>query len=211
MYFVHLCLSPTILCACDLNGAFLHSASLTCASPLASPRPQPASREEEEEGRRLVAALVVRVPGLVPVAVHQCNFHLLHAVVRLSVWQSKVHQVGYVPGPLPVPEHLYPAASQGGWRQEEWVKLLILLYLTKGLKTAACPSSCRAAFLIMLLSKAVRYTSFIRLPLAGFFLRWSASLCFLPFCWNLWLWRKVRKSRRCCRVSNILHCVSRVG
>lgn len=74
---------------------------------------QPASREEEEEVSVLLAALVVCVPGLVPVAVHQWSIHFLHAVVRLWIRQRKVHQVGHVFGPLPLPEHLYTAASQG--------------------------------------------------------------------------------------------------
>lgn len=43
---------------------------------------QPASCEEEEEVWRLLAALVVCVPGLVPVAVHQWNIYLLHPIVR---------------------------------------------------------------------------------------------------------------------------------
>ena len=75
---------------------------------------QPATCEEEEEVWRLLAALVVCVPGLVPVAVHQWNIHLLHPVVRFWVRQTKVHQVGHVSRPLPLPKHLHTAASQGG-------------------------------------------------------------------------------------------------
>lgn len=75
---------------------------------------QPTSCEEaEEEVGRLLAALVVCVSGLVPVALHQRCIHFLHPAVRLSVWQRKVHQVGHVSGPVPLPEHLYTAASQG--------------------------------------------------------------------------------------------------
>lgn len=45
---------------------------------------QPASREEDdEEYSGLLAALVVCVPGLVPLAVHQRSVHFLHPVVRL--------------------------------------------------------------------------------------------------------------------------------
>ncbi|XP_062417998.1 polycystin-1-like protein 2 [Pungitius pungitius] len=41
------------------------------------------SDEDEEEVGELLAALVVRDPGLVPVAVHQWNIHLLHPAVWL--------------------------------------------------------------------------------------------------------------------------------
>lgn len=74
---------------------------------------QPASLKEEEEGSELLAALVVCVPGLVPVAIHQWSIHFLHPGVWLELRQRKVNQVGHVSGPLPVPEHLYTAASQG--------------------------------------------------------------------------------------------------
>lgn len=70
-------------------------------------------REEEKEFRGLLATLVVCVPGLVAPAVHQRGVHFLHLVVRFWIRQRKVHQVGHVSGPLPVPEHLYTAASQG--------------------------------------------------------------------------------------------------
>lgn len=49
---------------------------------------QPTSCEEaEEEVRRLLATLVVCVPGMVPVVVHQRRVHLLHPAVRLPVRQ----------------------------------------------------------------------------------------------------------------------------
>lgn len=44
---------------------------------------QPTSREEEEEVGGLLAALVVCLLGLVPVAVYQYSIHLLHPVIRL--------------------------------------------------------------------------------------------------------------------------------
>lgn len=80
---------------------------------------QPPSHEEEEASVRLLAAVVVCVPGLVPAAVHQRSVHVLHLAVRLPVRQTQVHQVGHVPGTLPVPEHLYSAASQGGHSTSE--------------------------------------------------------------------------------------------
>lgn len=83
---------------------------------------QPASREEEEEGiGGLPAALVVRVHRLVPAAVHQRNINLLHPAVRLSVRQREVHQVGHIPGPVALWEHLHPAASQGGENQKNLI------------------------------------------------------------------------------------------
>lgn len=79
---------------------------------------QPTSCEEaKEEGNDhpgLLAAMVVCVCRLVPVAVHQRHFNFLHLVVRLSVRQGEVHQVGHVSGPLPFRKYLYSAASKGG-------------------------------------------------------------------------------------------------
>lgn len=75
-------------------------------------QPTPCAEAEEEVGR-LLAALVVCVPGLVPAALHQRSVHFLHPVVRLSVRQRKVHQVGHVSGPVTLPEHLHTAAAQG--------------------------------------------------------------------------------------------------
>lgn len=80
---------------------------------ICSPQSSSDRKEEEKECSGLLAALVVCVPGLVPPAVHQRGVHFLHPVVRFWIRQRKVHQVGYVSGPLAVPEHLYTAASQG--------------------------------------------------------------------------------------------------
>lgn len=44
---------------------------------------QSASCEEEEQVSGLLAAVVVCVPGLVPVAVHQWSVDLLHLALRL--------------------------------------------------------------------------------------------------------------------------------
>lgn len=74
---------------------------------------QPPSSEEKEGLLGRLAALVVCLPGLVPLAVPQRRLHLLHSAVRLPVRQGEVHQVGHVPGPLPFPEHLHLAASKG--------------------------------------------------------------------------------------------------
>lgn len=72
---------------------------------------QPSSSQEKEGHVGLLAALVVCVPGLVPLAVPQRRLHLLHPAVWLSVRQGKVHQVGHVSRPVPLPEHLHLAAS----------------------------------------------------------------------------------------------------
>lgn len=74
---------------------------------------QHSSSQEKEGHFGRLAALVVRVRGLVPLAVPQRRLHLLHSAVRLPVRPGKVHQVGHVSGPLPLPEHLHPAASKG--------------------------------------------------------------------------------------------------
>lgn len=49
---------------------------------------QSSTRAEEDEGSKLLVALVVCVLGLVPVAVHQWGVHILHAALRLSVRQG---------------------------------------------------------------------------------------------------------------------------
>ena len=61
----------------------------------------------------MLAALVVRLHCLVPSALHQLHFHLLHPPLRTQIWQGEVNPVGHLPGPVTLPEHLYPAALEG--------------------------------------------------------------------------------------------------
>ena len=61
----------------------------------------------------MLAALVVRLHRLVPSALHQRHFHLLHPPLWTQIRQREVHPVGHLPGPVTLPEHLYPAALEG--------------------------------------------------------------------------------------------------
>lgn len=131
---------------------------------------QPSSSEEKEGHLGRLAALVVCVPGLVPLVVPERRLHLLHSAVRLPVRQGEVHQVGHVSGPLPLPEHLHPAASKGDHSAD------LFLCVWDGLKKKTSSQS----------GLGPRWTCVSAL-------RWSASRWCSPCCWNLWLWRRVKR------------------
>lgn len=132
----------------------MSSSFLLFLSFLPSLLAQPISREEEEEEfSGLLAALVVCVPGLVPVAVNQWSVHFLHLAVRLWVWQRKVHQVGHVSGPLPLPEHLYTAAPQGGSRWKNLYSINIFFLKKK-------PNSFQNKIICFLQNNSLEYFCF---------------------------------------------------
>lgn len=87
------------ICAIVLNWDIMRvfSVHLIPAQPTSCEE----TKEESNDYPGLLAAMVVCVRGLVPVAVHQRHFNFLHLVVWLSVRQREVHQVGHVSGPLP--------------------------------------------------------------------------------------------------------------